>query len=88
MAELHISITQLRGMIGQPVFLDQHYYQIIEVIEVSQELVLQHSSDHSDIQPDQYGDAHRRVPRITTIPIFTADQREFHPMFLALDLIN
>jgi len=88
MPELNITLKQLRGMIGKQVLIGTRTYQIIEVLEFSHELVLQHSLDETDIQPNQHGDANRRVPTTTTIPVLTADRNEFHPAFLALDLIN
>ena len=88
MSELIITITQLRGMIGKQVLLNTRAYQIVEVLEFSQELVLQHSLDETDIQPNQHGDANRRVPATTTVPVLTADKHELHPTFLALDLLN
>ncbi|VAW97045.1 hypothetical protein MNBD_GAMMA21-828 [hydrothermal vent metagenome] len=88
MPELNISLLQLRGMIGKQVLVGTRAYQVIEVLEFSQELVLQHSLDGTDIQPNQHGDANRRVPATTTVPVLTADRNEFHPAFLALDLIN
>ena len=88
MSELNITLLQLRGMIGRQVFVETKAYQIIEVLEHSHELVLRHSLDETDIQPNQHGDANRRVPATTTVPVLTADRNEFHPAFLALDLIN
>ncbi len=88
MGELHITLVQLRGMIGKQVLHNARAYQIIEVLEYSQELVLQHALNETDIQLNQHGDAHRRVPATTTVPVLTADRNELHPTFLALDLIN
>jgi len=87
MTKLTITLPQLRDMIGRQVELNQKTYLIIEILEVSHELVLQHGKEDSDIQPDQHGDAHRRVPEVTTIPVLTADKQEFHPAFLALELL-
>ncbi len=88
MPDLNISLLQLRDMIGRQVLVGTRAYQVIEVLEYSQELVLLHSLDGTDIQPNQHGDANRRVPATTTVPVLTADRNEFHPAFLALDLIN
>jgi len=75
-------------MIGKQVVHNTIAYQIIEVLEDSHELVLLHLLDETNIQPDQHGDAHRRVPVTTTIPVLTADKNELHPSFVALDLLT
>lgn len=87
MTTLNITLKQLRGMIGQSVQYQGLTYQVIEVLEQGTELVLQEHQHGTVIQADQHGDAHRRVPKTVTIPVLTADQRELHPSFLALDLI-
>jgi len=88
MGELNITLIQLRGMIGKQVQHNTRAYQVIEVLEFSQELVLQNLLEISDIQANQHGDANRRVPATTTVPVLTADRNELHPTFLALDLLN
>ncbi len=86
MTTLNITLNQLRGMIGQSVRHQGRDYDVIEVLEQGTELVLQEKQAATIIQPDQHGDAHRRVPKTVTIPVLTADKTELHPSFLALDL--
>jgi hypothetical protein len=86
MSEINITLTQLRGMIGQTVIVDDKHYLVIEVLEQSTELVLQVKQSDTYIQPDQHGDARRRVPTTITVPVLTADKTGIHPAFLELDI--
>lgn len=87
MPELTISLSQLRSMIGQRVVYQGHVCWIIEVIEEQTALVLQMDSSRGTIQSNQFGDAHRRVNEIITVPVLTADRSALHQDFLALDLL-
>jgi hypothetical protein len=86
METIIISLSQLRGMIGQQVVFQGRRCVIIEVLEQETELVLQ-IEEHHTIQPDQYGDAQRVVPGTITIPVLTSDKTELHTSFLALELL-
>ena len=86
MTVINITLSQLRGMIGQTVIVGEDYYLVIEVLEQSTELVLQIQKPETHIQSNQHGDAHRRVPATLTIPVLTADKTGIHPAFLELDL--
>ena len=86
METIIISLSQLRGMIGQQVMYQGRTCVVIEVLEQDTELVLQIEQHHT-IQPDQYGDARRVVPGTITIPVLTADRTELHASFLALELL-
>ena len=87
MSTIEITLTQLRGMIGQLVLHKGVACQVIEVLEMNTCLVLQVRETNHTIQPDQHGDAHRRVPETITIPVLSSDKTELHPHFMALDLI-
>ena len=86
MEEIVITLEQLRGMIGLKVRHQGLRCQIIEVLEDGPSLVLQNCEDVSTIQPNQFGDANRRVPQTQTIPVLTPDKKELHALFLSLDL--
>lgn len=86
METIIISLSQLRGMIGQRVIFQGQSCLVIEVLEQDTELVLQVEEQHS-IQPDQYGDARRMVPDTLTIPVLSPDKTELHACFLSLDLL-
>jgi hypothetical protein len=86
METIIISLTQLRGMIGEQVMHQGRRCIVIEVLEQDTELVLE-IIEHHTIQPDQYGDARRLAPGTITIPVLTADKTELHARFLALELL-
>lgn len=82
------SLTQLRGLIGLHVHYNGARCQIIEVLEDEPALILQDCERHTIIQPDQLGEAHRRVPSTFTIPVLSGDKTELNPMFLELNLLD
>ena len=84
-ASMNLTMDQLRGLIGLKVIYQNQPWEIIEILEDGPALVLQDSQMHQVIQPDQFGEAHRRVPPTVTIPVFTLDKTELHPSFLSLD---
>lgn len=86
MSTIKITLSQLRGMIGQTVIVDGKHYLVIEVLEDDTELVLQVKYHETFIQPNQHGDANRRVPTTLTVPVLTADKMKLHPAFLELDI--
>jgi GAF domain-containing protein len=83
-----VILEQLRGLIGNRVHWEGADCEIIEVLEDGPLLIVQHVEEHTVIQTDQYGEAHRRVPSTHTIPILTPDQRDFHPAFVQLGLFR
>ena len=85
MSELLISLKQLRGMIGVQLYYNNKACQVIEVLEDGPSIVLQFFED--DIQKNQHGDAHRRVPEIICIPVLSKDKKQLSELFLSLDLI-
>jgi hypothetical protein len=87
MPELTITLSQLRGMIGQCVVYQGQMCWVIEVIEEQTALVLQIAVEKNTIQPNQFGEAHRRASEIITLPVLTADRRSLHLDFLELDLL-
>lgn len=87
METIVISLSQLRGMIGQQVMYQGHSCIVIEVLEQETELVLQ-IEEHHTIQPNQYGEARRLAPGTITIPVLSADKTELHASFLALELLE
>lgn len=87
MNNLPMNLPLLRNIIGQNVVYEGYACRIIEVLEEPMFLVLQISTDETIIQPNQYGDAHRRVSETFIIPVLTVDRMALHPKFLALDLL-
>ncbi|MFZ5593176.1 MAG: hypothetical protein ACOY4D_02725 [Pseudomonadota bacterium] len=88
--ELTLSFTlpQLRGLIGRRVRYRGADCQIIEVLEDEPAVILQDCEQHTMIQPDQLGEAHRRVPSTFTVPILSGDRSEINPAFLELNLLD
>lgn len=84
-SEIVISLKQLRGMIGTMLCHNNKNCQIVEVLEDGPSLVLQYFENN--IQNNQYGNAHRRVPETFCIPILSIDKNELSDVFLSLDLI-
>jgi len=83
-----IKVEYLRELIGLKVRHQGSQWEIIEILEDGPALVLRDCEMHTVIQADQHGEAHRRVPSTTTIPLFDQDGNDLNPALLNLDLIN
>jgi len=84
----NMTIDRLRGLIGIRVEYDGSACEIIEILEDGPSLILQACENRPTIQADQYGEAHRRVPSIQTVPILCPDQHDWNPAFLGLNLLS
>lgn len=87
-ADLNVTVEQLRDLIGLRVWHRGQQWQVIEVLEDGPSLVLQDCAPHTVIQPDQHGEAHRRVPHTLNVPLVTGDRQALNPVFLDLELID
>lgn len=83
-----ISVEHLRDLIGLKVKHQGSLWEIIEVLEDGPSLVLRDCERHTVIQPDQHGEAHRRVPTTISIPLFDRDGSDLNPALLDLDLLD
>lgn len=81
-----IALDKLRTLIGKKVDHQGVTCEVIEVLEDGPTLILQDCELHPVIQPDQHGEAHRRVPTTRTIPVFSHDGSEFNHHFVELGL--
>lgn len=88
MAELKITIEQIRGLIGLRVIHQSESCRVVEVIEESLSIVVEHEDRELVIQSDQHGHANRRAPQTTIIPVLSITGDEFDHTFLALELIE
>lgn len=88
MSELIITLDQLRGMIGLHLLHQGIPCRVIEVLEDGPSLVLQSTEEQPGIQPNQHGEANRRVPVSYTIPVLNNTRTELHAQFLELDLVE
>jgi len=86
MSEIVISLEQLRGMIGIELYYNNKACKVIEGLEDGPYLVLQYFENN--IQKNQHGDAHRRVPETFCIPVLSGDKKKLSELFLSLDLIT
>lgn len=75
---------RLRGLIGTRVQHQGQTCRVIEVVEPGPMLVLQCENLNGVIQPNQYGDATRRVPKTISVPVLSEDGGELHPEFRLL----
>lgn len=81
-----LSLTDLREMIGTRVRFESQYWEIVEVLEDGPAIILQDYNQHTIIQADQHGEAHRHVPSTRTVPIFASDGESLSAAFLSMDL--
>lgn len=79
-------LSALRTQLGTEVIHQGVHCRLLEVLDDGPLLILQDSEEHTMIQENQYGGLWRRVPQHYTIPVFTNDGRNFHPLFTALNL--
>ncbi len=84
--ELEIDIEKLRRLIGREVLHQGRRCRIIEVLEEGPSLILQHLTHHTTIQPDQHGEARRRVPATETIEV--RDGEQLSDAFAALNVVE
>lgn len=80
---LDVTLSSLRSLIGRKLELGGEQCQIVDVLEDSPALVLKVVGQNS-IQPDQWGDAHRRTPETITIDVFERDGQTLDRRFSAL----
>ncbi|MCF6236302.1 MAG: hypothetical protein L3J70_08025 [Gammaproteobacteria bacterium] len=82
-----VSTHQLRSLIGTHINWQDQEHVIIEVLEDEAALVLKSTQQPGIIQPDQHGEAHRRVPSTITLPVYTnAEKTELSSEFIELKL--
>ena len=83
---MQVDINKIRGLIGRRVVSNGVECTIIEVLDDLPALVLQASD--TVIQPDQHGEAHRRVPTTFTVPVLNASGNEYSPAYLNLHFLD
>lgn len=88
MTVLDISANQVRAMIGMQVRHNHVLCQVVDVLDDGPTLVLIDFDQHTRIQPDQHGEAHRRVPQTYSVALFNADRNQFSAAFLALEPVD
>lgn len=83
-----VSLEQLRALIGRRVRHAGVQCQVIEILEDGPALVLQDCEQHTIIQPDQHGEAHRRVAPTFIVPLAGDEPGELNPTFVNLQLLS
>lgn len=76
-------LLELRELIGREAVLDGVHCQVIEILERGPCVVVCEIR-HTEIQPDQFGEAHRRVPRTHTVPLMSQIGNDLHPVVRTL----
>lgn len=82
-----VTIDQLHHLIGVQVRYQGVRCQVVEILEDGPTLVLQDMEQHTSIQPDQLGEANRRVPTTFTVPVWHPLEG-FNPAFLDLQVLD
>ncbi len=75
--------ARLRALLGLELDWDGHRWQVVDILPEGPMVVLQATDGAREIQPNQHGDAARRVPLRREVPARDADG-EPHPDLLAL----
>ena len=88
MSRLCITTDKLRDMIGLNVRHEGVACCVVEVIDEGPSIVLECRDHRLSIQPDQFGEAHRRVPQTFTVSILSVEMTEFSSSFLSLEPLD
>ena len=81
-----INVDTLRNLIGHEVHYEGRRCRIIEILEDIPAVILQQHELHTTIQPDQHGEAHRKVPSTITLPVIDCESGDIPPAFSSLNL--
>lgn len=76
-------LKELQKLVGRNVEYEGVHCQVIEVLAQGPEIVLE-GLDADEIQANQFGEAHRRVPKTYSIPLSSGTDDDLHPVMLAL----
>jgi len=81
-------LNTLRQHIGSYARHQGTVYEVIEILEDSPALVLQDCEDHTTIQADQHGEAHRRVPETRTVSIPVDEHGQYDISEMDIELLD
>lgn len=81
-----LKVANLHNLIGHEVRYQGRTCRIIEVIEDIPALILQQQQPNASIQPDQHGEARRKVPDTITLPVIDRESGALHPAFSDLNI--
>ncbi|MDR2877515.1 MAG: hypothetical protein LBV36_05695 [Chromatiales bacterium] len=71
-----VNASWSHAFIGQRVRHNGQIYEILEILIEEPALMVLQSEGHTTIQPDQHGEAHRRVPETITLPVIVGSDGE------------
>lgn len=72
-------------LIGRRARYQGELYEVLEILKDERPALVLQNCSHTTIQPDQHGEAHRRVPETITVPLaFSRDTIDFVEMELEL----
>lgn len=81
-------LEQLESLIGQRVRYQGHVWQIVELLEHEQSLVLQAEDDSSRIVTDAQGDPVSDLPRTLEIPLRDPESGQRNPALEQIKLLS
>lgn len=64
-----ISGRHLHHLIGARARYQNRVYEVLEILEDDPPALVLQNTRQTTIQPDQHGEAHRRVPETVTVPL-------------------
>lgn len=76
--------TTLHALVGRRLIYDGVACQVIDVIVDGPSLVLCRTDADGIIQPNQFGEARRRVPQTYMIPFWSQVRDDLHPVLREL----
>jgi len=68
--------SELQQLLGLAVTLEGKRCQVIEILEDGPSVVVECLDLEPGVQPNQFGDGHRRAPRHITIPLCSPSEPE------------
>ncbi len=84
-SHLPLPLSSLLNHIGQQLDYGGRECIVLDVLEDGPQFVLQVIGQRS-IQPDQWGDAHRRTPESFSVVVYESDGVSINPLLAELDL--
>lgn len=76
------------ALIGRRVRYQGQTYEIIEILIEEPALLVLQNEGHTTIQPDQHGEAHRRVPETVTLPVTLKNSGDFDFEDMEVELLD
>ena len=76
--------SNLHALVGRRLVYDGVACQVIDVIADGPTLVLCRTDAEGIIQPNQFGEARRRVPQTYMIPFWSQVRDDLHPVLIEL----